>query len=385
MIASPALEGERPSPRRPVNVHTPVVIPAQAGTHTVPGPTSRTRPPSRSVHSLEVATPDRPRHICYRLRGRVSAFALGLVLLATSACAQPPSRLPAPALEVDRRIAVTVDDLPLGGRQHDLAYQQRVTRDLLAHLTAADVPAIGFVNEVKLDVEGEHDERVALLQAWLDAGFELGNHTRDHPSLFDTPLAEFQQNVLEGDVVTERLLAARGDSVRYFRHPYLNTGPDLETKQAFEAWLEGEGLTVAPVTHDNAEWLYAAAYDRAESSELRTNIADAYIAYMDTTAGYFEALEQKLFGRAIDHVLLVHANALNADHLDRLLAMFRRRGYRFVTLEDALEDPAYRSEDTYTGRAGISWLQRWAVTRGLEVAPEPSFDSWVNDIVYPNQ
>ena len=177
--------------------------------------------------------------------------------VAGAACAQP-AETPTDA-RPDRAIAVTVDDLPLGGRQGDLAHQQRVTRDLLHQIAEAGVPVTGFVNESKLDVEGERQARAALLQQWVEAGLDLGNHSFGHPSLFDTPLAEFQDHVRRGAVVTNRLLAARGDSARYFRHPYLNVGPDLETKRAFEAWIAGQGYTVAPVTHDNAEWLYAFA------------------------------------------------------------------------------------------------------------------------------
>lgn len=65
-------------------------------------------------------------------------------------------------------------------------------------------------------------------------------------------------------------------------------------------------------------------------------------------------------------MLLLHANALNADHFDGLASMMRRRGYRFVSLERALEDPAYGSEDRYAGKGGITWLHRWALTRGVE-------------------
>lgn len=296
-----------------------------------------------------------------------------------AACAQ---EAPAPGPEVDsprRTIAVTIDDLPVG-RGHPLSHQQRVTRDLLAQIAEAGVPAIGFVNEGKLDVDGEREARTALLQAWVDFGLDLGNHTYDHPSLYDTPLVEFEDQVRRGDEVTNRLLAARGDSARYFRHPYLNTGPDLETKRAFEGWLSGEGYTVAPVTHDNAEYVYAHAYDNAVEAgdaALQTRIADAYVAYMDSTAAYYEALSRELFGREIAQVLLIHANALNADHLGALLAMFERRGYAFVSLDEALADPAYASEDTYAGRAGMSWLQRWAITRGVRLTSEPTPHAWV--------
>ena len=316
----------------------------------------------------------------------MSARLLAVLLAAVApACAQDATSPESVPAEAARTLAVTIDDLP-AQRQGDLNAMQRVTRDLLAQIDRAGVPVIGFVNEGKLDVDGEREARADLLRQWVDAGLDLGNHTYGHPSLFDTPLAAFQDHVRRGDAVTNQLLAARGDSARYFRHPYLNVGPDLETKRAFEAWLADEGYTIAPVTHDNAEYVYAFAYDRAAGdAEFQARIADAYVAYMDTTAAYFEGLSRDLFGREIAQVLLIHANALNADHLGRLLDVFRQRGYRFVTLDAALADPAYASDDTYVGRAGLSWLQRWAITRGISFESEPLPDPWVEDVAYPGR
>ncbi|HIG75507.1 MAG TPA: polysaccharide deacetylase [Bacteroidetes bacterium] len=303
---------------------------------------------------------------------------LAFALVATAACAQEPVAVEEGATGTPARtMAITIDDLPVG-RGHSLAHQQRVTRDLLAQIASADVPVIGFVNEGKLHVDDQRDARVDLLRQWVAAGHPLGNHTYGHPSLFNTPLADYQADVIRGEPITRALLAERGDSLRYFRHPYLNTGPDLATKQAVESWLGGRGYTIAPVTHDNAEYLYALAYDEAAGDDsLRARIADAYLDYMDETAVYYEALSCQLFGREIAGILLLHANALNADHLGRLAARFRARGYAFTTLDEALEDPAYASEDTYAGRAGMSWLQRWAITRGVGLTPEPTPHDWI--------
>jgi hypothetical protein len=43
--------------------------------------------------------------------------------------------------------------------------------------------------------------------------------------------------------------------------------------------------------------------------------------------------------------------------------MIKKRGYQFISLEEALSDKAYILEEKFAGRAGISWLQRWAMTR----------------------
>jgi peptidoglycan/xylan/chitin deacetylase (PgdA/CDA1 family) len=134
------------------------------------------------------------------------------------------------------------------------------------------------VNEVKLEVPGEESVREGLLVAWLDAGHDPGNHTCSHRRLYDTPLVEFQAEVLRGERVTRRLLAARGRAPRYFRHPTLNTGRDAGTQAAFEAFLAGHGYAVAPVTIDNDEYLYAAAYDRARA--LMARLGRDYLRYM---------------------------------------------------------------------------------------------------------
>lgn len=318
----------------------------------------------------------------------MSRLLLAALLAAGGACAQPASGTgsgPAPAAAPARTIAITIDDLPIGGPQGTLADQQEVTRGLLAQIRAAGVPVAGFVNECKVDRD-PREARTDLLRAWADAGHTLGNHTCAHSSFWDTPLADFQADVVRGEPITRALLAERGDSLVYFRHPYLNTGPDLPTRTAFEAWIANRGYTIAPVTHDNSEWLYAFAYHRAAGdAELQARIAEAYLDYMDATTAYMEGLSADLFGREIAGVLLLHANRLNADHLGRLLDRFRTRGYAFVTLAEALQDPAYASADTYTGRAGISWLQRWAITRGVGFEPEPAPEPWVHRVAYPER
>ena len=63
---------------------------------------------------------------------------------------------------------------------------------------------------------------------------------------------------------------------------------------------------------------------------------------------------------------MLTGGALNADCLDDLVAMMKRRGYSFVTMEQAMKDDAYGLPDTYTGERGDSWIARWAVTKGLE-------------------
>ena len=291
----------------------------------------------------------------------------------------------------ERTIAITIDDLPtVSVLGEDIDRAERTTRDLLAALRRAQVPAIGFVNERKLQPSGEVDpRRVALLQQWIEAGFELGNHTFSHPDLHRVDVAAFEQDVIKGDEITRRLLAQAGDRPRYFRHPFLHTGRSREVRDRIEALLARRGYEVAPVTIDNYDYVFAAAYDRALASNddaLAARITTAYLDYMADVVAYYEQQSVAIVGRPMSHTLLLHANTLNAVTIERLVERLRARDYRFVSLGEALKDPAYRSNDEYFGPAGITWLHRWALTAGRKgiFAGEPVVPEWITRAGSPN-
>jgi len=288
----------------------------------------------------------------------------------------------------NRRIVLTIDDLPAqlapGLSRERL---QAITGPLLSTLQNQQVPAVGFVNEEKLYPGGKLDSsRIAFLEQWLAAGFELGNHTFSHPDLHHTPLEEFQEDVLRGEKVSRPLAAVRHRPYRYFRHPFLHTGLDLENKIALEDFLEQHGYEVAPVTIDNSEWIFARAFDHAldqDDSNLQKRLGPEYVDYMLSMTAYYEDQSRSLFDREIPQILLLHANDLNARYLGSLLAALAQRGYSFIDLETALEDPAYSSPDAYVGPGGITWLHRWALTRGVDrsfFAGEPTTPLWVQQL-----
>jgi peptidoglycan/xylan/chitin deacetylase (PgdA/CDA1 family) len=268
-----------------------------------------------------------------------------------------------------REIAITFDDLPAicvtGG---DLATHHGITRRLLDALIAHGIESVGFVNEVNLMADGRVDEaRAGLLRQWLDAGQELGNHTYGHLDMHRTQADRFEDDVVRGEPVTRELLRERGMALRWFRHPYLHTGTDLASKRRFETFLAGRGYRVAPATIFTEDYLFAAAYDRAtRRGDRRTarRVAEAYVPYVESHVAYYEALSRRLLGYEVRQTLVLHANSINADCFDALALMLERRSYRFVTLERALEDPAYAAPDPYASAHGISWLQRWAINQG---------------------
>lgn len=282
-----------------------------------------------------------------------------------------------------RFIAVTIDDLPVVSTRADLKNRQEITRKLLAHVTKAKVPAIGFVNENKLYNGDKRDEaQIDLLREWLKADLELGNHTFSHKSLSATALKDYQDEILRGEIITKELLKAQKKEIRYFRHPYLHTGLSLEIKDNLNKFLAEHQYTIAPVTMDNADYIFSRAYDVAfdkKDKKLMREIGAAYVEYMENCFDYWERQSVKLFNREIKQILLLHANFINSDYFDDLAKTLKKRNYKFVTLEDALKDEAYKLPDNFVKRNGISWLHRWTLDKGKDflVPNEPQVPEFV--------
>lgn len=320
-------------------------------------------------------------HMGWRKRTRLLAAGAVLVIDAAGAARSQAQQAGAKA------VAVTVDDLPgavpgTGQSQGALKDFQKINAAVPQILKAHRAPAIGFVNEWKLQVAGERDARVALLQAWLDAGLTLGNHTYSHPSFNAIPLAQYEDETIRGEVVTRALMKAAGQEERYFRYPFLMTGPTAETKAAFEAFLKERGYRVAPVTVNNDDWVFNDAVGTAlekGDAELAGRIRKAYLDYMNSAFDYYEGISRSLFHREIPQVLLIHDNELTAECLGELLTNLERRGYRFITLDEALADPAYRTPDLFVGPQGFSYLTRWKLAFGQKAdwENEPDPPAWV--------
>lgn len=268
-----------------------------------------------------------------------------------------------------REVAVTFVGFP-GNHIYSTERLNNKTRKLVRALASNNIKAVAFVNESRFYKEDgtPNDERVALLREWLDAGQELGNETFSHKSLYNTSVADYEAEIEGGEKIMSKLVSERGGRLRYFSYPYLNTGATPEAKAAIENYLRGRGYRIHPVTIDNMDWLFSKAYiealrrdDDAEAARIRAE----YIPYMERMFEFCETYSREVVGREIPQVLMLTAGALNADAFEDLAAMIKRRGYTFVTMEQATKDEAYSLPDTYTGSHGDSWLARWAVAKGV--------------------
>jgi peptidoglycan/xylan/chitin deacetylase (PgdA/CDA1 family) len=313
-------------------------------------------------------------------------LALLLAGLAGTAVASGAAATPE-APPVERRIAITIDDLPWATLGEDtpptlFEYHAR----LMSALKAGGAPVTGFVNEGKLVSGGKVDTaRVHLLRDWLAAGASLGNHTQHHADLHAVGLEEYESQIMRGETFLRPLLEERGEQPRWFRHPYLRAGRTPEDKAALAEFLRVHGYRIAPVTVDTSDWVYAAAYRKAiaaQDAPMQAKLREDYLPYMLAKVDYYEQQSIALLGYNLPQVLLMHANELNADCYGALLEGLRQRGYAFIDLDAALRDPAYARADAYTGKWGPSWIHRWAIGEGKAkefFVGEPKVPAWVLD------
>lgn len=271
----------------------------------------------------------------------------------------------------EKYIAVTFDDLPF---QHNsqFTYEEQLefNKQIITTLKEYNIPAIGFVNEGKLFQKEIVDSvKLEIIKMWLDAGFELGNHTFSHPNINNISFDEYKTDILKGEKITRKLSEEQNIKYEYFRHPYLRTGETEEIMLSLKKFLKENNYIEAPVTIDNSEWIFAFGYNKAfkeNNTDMMSKLGNDYIDYMLHKIKYYEDQSENLFGRNIKHILLVHANLLNAEYFDDLAEAIKTVGYKFISLDEALEDEAYKAENNFVGKYGPSWIHRWAITKGVD-------------------
>jgi peptidoglycan/xylan/chitin deacetylase (PgdA/CDA1 family) len=287
------------------------------------------------------------------------------------------------SLAQQRSVALTFDDLPAAGTS-DLSEARSINISILDSLDRHHAPSIGFVIERKVQEIGQRQGQ-QLLDKWVERGYELGNHTFSHTISDDLTAEQFERGIVAGETSFAVSLAKAGKTPRYFRFPENHTGDTKDKHDAIAAFLTRRGYKVAVCTIDNEDYAFNASYLKMLSSKddiSAARLRAEYLAYTSTEIGYYTGLHKQIFGREIPHIMLLHVNRLNADLIDKLLELFERKQYRFVSLHAALSDPAYSIPDKFLpkfSKYGPMWGYRWAGQLGVQVngALESEPPSWV--------
>ena len=267
-----------------------------------------------------------------------------------------------------QKIAITFDDLPLNGLLPTGMTRVKIAGDTLALLKARHVPpAYGFINAKKL--EGNEDAAEAL-RIWA-AAEPFGNHTYGHMDLNQNPAEAFEREIEENEPVLE-LLAGKDANWHWLRYPYLREGETVEKRRAVRAYLQAHGYRVAQVTVDWEDYLWNTAYARCVEKNDAKSMDWLRSSYLSIESDYIDLsreMARLVYGHDINHVLLLHLGAFSSAILPDALGMIEKKGFKFVTLEEAESDPAYGDDPDAGSQYGGTLLDQWMDARKIKYPP----------------
>jgi peptidoglycan/xylan/chitin deacetylase (PgdA/CDA1 family) len=247
------------------------------------------------------------------------------------------------------RLAITIDDFPGGGPETGEFTHPRMVADIIAALRAHGVKhATGFV--VGEMLEG-HPERQAALDSWIEAGFEVGNHTYTHPSLAEMDAGTYVADIETNRPLVESLEKRTGQPAHYFRAPYLDEGNTEADRRTLTHYLAAHNYKMARVSMDFSDWAYAEPFARCLEKGDRHALdllQQSYLEEATAALSWSAAAAQQVVGHPVTQVLLLHASLATSQTLDAMLTAFDNLGVHYTSLAEAL------SHEIYNGQYDIS-------------------------------
>lgn len=245
-----------------------------------------------------------------------------------------------------REIAITIDDLPLvASKMNTPGNQQRATErfsKIIQALTDNKVPATGFVIAGAIG-KGQW----TFLEQFRDAGFMLGNHSYSHYNLNQMRAERYIADLERADKILAPLLT----EPKYFRYPYLAEGNKHSRPQVL-AYLSENHYKIAPVTIDSQDFRFNEQLYRVPYREREKYVYKMKNRYLDYIWKQTLRAEQRANGQPVRQILLIHANLLNSYLLDDIIQMYKQNGYKFISLTEALENPAMALSFPSEGKTG---------------------------------
>ena len=267
-----------------------------------------------------------------------------------------------------QKVAITFDDLPLNGLLPPGVTRVQITHDTLEVLKTQRVPpTYGFVNAKKL--EGNTDAAEAL-KMWA-AAEPVGNHTYAHLDLNANPAEAFEREIEQNEPALE-LLATKDENWHWLRYPFLREGDTVEKRAAVRTYLQAHGYRVAQVTLDWEDYLWNTAYARCVAKNDAKSLAWLRSSYLETEAAYLDLgrdLAKLVYGHDVNHVLLLHLGAFSSTILPDAFDLMRKKGFTFVTLEEAESDPVYETDPNAGSKYGGTLLEQWMDAKQIKYPP----------------
>ncbi|MDJ0646630.1 MAG: polysaccharide deacetylase family protein [Flavobacteriaceae bacterium] len=257
-----------------------------------------------------------------------------------------------------KKVAITIDDVPNTIRTK--YYNKPILSEKIDSLK---IPVTIFINEGLLYQTNIFSKNLELLENWAQKKYvSLGNHSFHHSRYSTIKIDSFKTDILKGAEISGRLAKKYKKAYDYFRFPFNDLGKDSVQQVQIKQFLDLKGYQIAPFTIESSDWMFNCIYEHYLNKGDQIKAKQIGELYVDKTLDYFiffEEIARDEYNRDIRQIYLCHDNTLNTHFLPILIRRLKKRGYKFISLENALTDRVYKQENTYFKKWGISWIYRW--------------------------
>ena len=254
------------------------------------------------------------------------------------------------ALTINRMFRSTADP---DRDQDDWCYTENTRQNfekLLNAIKGNEIPpTVDFLAGESIDL--------AIQEEWLRSGNLIGSMTYKGRSSKRDDAKEFIETLSRNEQELSPLWSKFNRQQKYFRYPSLKLG-DARRPREIADYLKQKGFVEVPATidarADHFSQPYCAALTRGDQVCANFIGATFKSILLDKTQKARDAA-RRIAGREVKHILLIQANQLTADMLDELLRWYKALGVRFISIDEALKDPFYATEDVTSKANQILW------------------------------
>jgi hypothetical protein len=281
------------------------------------------------------------------------------------------------------RMAFTLDDLPVYPHMAlpDGHTPQSVATKIIDAFARNGVSGVfALANSWPLDIDPDY---ASILDDWVAAGHHVGNHTHTHPLLNETSADDFIHDIS----VADELLAPwiNKAPLRAFRHPLELWGNTEEKLVRVNEHIDRLAYRSAGVT----SWFYEWEWDRAWRYLLQTgrsaeaeSLKTDFVEYAAAQVAHDAAVCKSVFGRNIVGIGLIHPVAFFTEVADAFFARLFADGVVFVSLGEALDDPAYARSGSFVSEVFEVYQIKVAASDGRALDAVPSTQKALIDRVF---
>jgi peptidoglycan/xylan/chitin deacetylase (PgdA/CDA1 family) len=271
------------------------------------------------------------------------------------------------------KMAITVDDLFLWPDvAHQNGYSPASCSASLIRAFAANGVSDVYAFSATFALDNDPGLK-SVLDEWCAAGHHVGGHTHFHTSLNWLDAKRYVEDIDQSHELIEPWVASAPS--RYFRFAMDMLGDTRSKTDEVMTHLAQTGYMHAPISYWFYDTQFVFPYDRAVRLRRSEDVAWLRDRFVETSVSCLRnqvaASERNNLGRRPIHISLVHNSAIAADAYDRVLEAYAEAGVEFVTLEEAMRDPANLIVAPGANPHFRNLTQRWAAILGVEVEATP--------------